>query len=206
MRTDLALAALAAGERVLAAALDDLAARHPDDADVAVVARDLAGRSREHVADLTRVAGARGDRSPLPAVPRSAVASDDPRPPLLADLRDAYVTASGVGADWDVLRQVALASRDDALAALVEAGAPHTEQQVTWLRAKLRESAAQGALDLAPPEIEGGTTMDRKDPSPDDVPELPEELDGLPHDEPADSPPATRDPADPDAHGPIIHA
>ncbi len=48
--------------------------------------------------------------------------------------------------------------------------------------------------------------MTGRDDDTPDVPELPEELDGLPHDEPADSPPAIEDPDDPDAHGPLIQA
>jgi len=40
----------------------------------------------------------------------------------------------------------------------------------------------------------------------DDVPELPEELDGLPHGEEKDTPPAMEDPANPDAHGPLFRA
>ena len=39
-----------------------------------------------------------------------------------------------------------------------------------------------------------------------DVPDLPDELDGLPDDQPQDSPPASEDPGNPDAHGPIVHA
>ena len=39
-----------------------------------------------------------------------------------------------------------------------------------------------------------------------EVPDLPDELDGLPDDQPVDSPPATEDPGNPDAHGPIVQA
>ena len=38
------------------------------------------------------------------------------------------------------------------------------------------------------------------------VPDLPDDLDGLPDDRPADSPPASEDPGNPDAHGPIVQA
>jgi len=48
--------------------------------------------------------------------------------------------------------------------------------------------------------------MNDRTPGPDDVPDLPDDLDGLPDDEPEDSPPALEDPANPDAHGPIIQA
>ena len=48
--------------------------------------------------------------------------------------------------------------------------------------------------------------MSDRTPAGDDVPDLPEALDGLPHDEPEDSPPALEDPGNPDAHGPLIRA
>lgn len=41
---------------------------------------------------------------------------------------------------------------------------------------------------------------------PDHAPDLPEELDGLPDGDRADSPPATEEPEDPDAHGPLVQA
>lgn len=40
----------------------------------------------------------------------------------------------------------------------------------------------------------------------DRSPDLPEDLDGLPDTERPDSPPAIEDPANPDAHGPLIQA
>ena len=43
-------------------------------------------------------------------------------------------------------------------------------------------------------------------PDNDDTPDLPDELDGLPDREPADSPPAIEEPENPDAHGPLIQA
>ncbi|WP_157465741.1 hypothetical protein [Cellulomonas sp. Leaf395] len=48
--------------------------------------------------------------------------------------------------------------------------------------------------------------MSEDTPRRDDVPDLPEERDGLPDKEPAHSPPAIEDPANPDAHGPMIQA
>ena len=48
--------------------------------------------------------------------------------------------------------------------------------------------------------------MSDRTPDRDDVPDLPDELDGLPDDRPQDSPPASEDPANPDAHGPIVQA
>ncbi|WP_315097707.1 hypothetical protein [uncultured Cellulomonas sp.] len=38
----------------------------------------------------------------------------------------------------------------------------------------------------------------------DEVPDLPDSLDGLPDDKPEDSPSALDEPGDPDAHGPMF--
>jgi hypothetical protein len=48
--------------------------------------------------------------------------------------------------------------------------------------------------------------MDQDKTHEDDVPDLPDELDGLPDGKRKDGPPAVDDPANPDAHGPIIQA
>lgn len=48
--------------------------------------------------------------------------------------------------------------------------------------------------------------MSERTPAEDDVPDLPPSLDGLPDDQPEESPPATEDPANPDAHGPMFRA
>ena len=39
---------------------------------------------------------------------------------------------------------------------------------------------------------------------PDEVPDLPESLDGLPDDTPKDDPSALEEPGNPDAHGPMF--
>jgi len=48
--------------------------------------------------------------------------------------------------------------------------------------------------------------VDDKSPARDDVPDLPDELDGIPDKEPPNAPPAIQDPDNPDAHGPLIQA
>ncbi|MET0789557.1 MAG: hypothetical protein ABWY33_09965 [Cellulomonas sp.] len=48
--------------------------------------------------------------------------------------------------------------------------------------------------------------MSERPTAPDDVPDLPESLDGLDDHEPKNAPPAIQDPTNPDAHGPLIQA
>jgi len=49
--------------------------------------------------------------------------------------------------------------------------------------------------------VTNDSTPDRQD-----VPDLPEDLDGLPDTDREDGPPAIEEPEDPDAHGPLIQA
>ncbi|WP_456844467.1 hypothetical protein [Cellulomonas sp. P5_C6] len=48
--------------------------------------------------------------------------------------------------------------------------------------------------------------MDDKSAARDDVPDLPDELDGISDKERPNAPPAIQDPNNPDAHGPLIRA
>ena len=48
--------------------------------------------------------------------------------------------------------------------------------------------------------------MSEHAPDREDVPDLPDDLDGLPDERPKDAPPAIDDPSNPDAHGPLIQA
>jgi hypothetical protein len=133
---------MALAEADLAAALGRLADDHRADADVSFVADDLAQWSQDHAAALAEHADLRLPDDAVDDV-RPAPARDDPGAALLRDLRDVYLRASGLASDWDVLGQAAKARRDDELLALVERCAPQNRRQVTWLRAKRKESAAQ---------------------------------------------------------------
>jgi len=129
---------MATAEADLAARLVALADAHRAEQDVHFVARDLARWSQDHAAALAEHAEIR-----LPEASAPSPARDDPGAALLADLRDVYGTACGLATDWDVLGQAAKARRDDELQELVELCAPQNRRQVTWLRAKRKESAAQ---------------------------------------------------------------
>jgi hypothetical protein len=128
----------ATAEAQLAAALTGLADAHQADQDVYYVARDLAQWSRDHAAALAERAETR-----VPDVALPASEPDDPGAALLRDLRQVYRLACALASDWDVLGQAAQAQRDDALLGLVQQCASQNQRQVTWLRAKRKESAAQ---------------------------------------------------------------
>ncbi len=62
-------------------------------------------------------------------------------------------------------------------------------------------------MGLTPPGSGTGVevlTMSDRTADQDEVPDLPDSLDGLPDDKPEDSPSALDEPGDPDAHGPMF--
>ena len=138
MKVSRLLADMATAEAELAAGLLRLADAHGDDQDVHHVARDLAQWSQDHAAALAERAETR-----LADIAVDLPGGDDPGAALLSDLRQVYRAACGLATDWDVLGQAAQARRDEGLGALVELCAPQNRRQVTWLRARRKESAAQ---------------------------------------------------------------
>jgi hypothetical protein len=132
------LAQMATAEADLAAGLLRLAGDHRAEPDVYYVAQDLTQWSRDHAAALAERAEIQLPEAAAPSRP-----ADDPGATLLRDLRDVYQAACGVATDWDVLGQEAKARHDDELLGLVELCAPQNRRQVTWLRAKRKEVAAQ---------------------------------------------------------------
>jgi hypothetical protein len=62
---------------------------------------------------------------------------------LTDDLRDVYLTAQRTEIAWVVLQQTAKAVRDAELVELVQRCHEQTQQTATWLRSRIKESAAQ---------------------------------------------------------------
>lgn len=152
----LAIRELHRSETKLAIDLLHLSNRHKDDHGIHHLARDLAGWSRQHVAELARVGHDYGltldpvtpDELPLLAGLEQKAAQlvgrrREPGLLLLADLRHLYRDASGVSLDWEVLAQAAQAIQDRELLALTKRCHPQTLRQVRWANAQLKESSAQ---------------------------------------------------------------
>jgi hypothetical protein len=62
---------------------------------------------------------------------------------LLRDLRELYLKACGVSADWELLAQAAQGMKDKDLLGLAEKCHPQTIRQMKWANGKLKESATQ---------------------------------------------------------------
>lgn len=159
MRIGSALAALHHDEHDLAQALLRLADEHRADHEVDQLGRDLAAWSTRHLREIAGVASRFGDQlDPAPddgptlaGEARRWLADRRGRTPeaelvLVRDLRDVYVRACGVQADWEMIGQAAQAIVDSELLDLATRCQGETRRQAAWARAKLKELATQALV------------------------------------------------------------
>lgn len=151
MKLDRMLRALHRSEHRMVSSLLGTADRHVVDHEVHHVAKDLARWSQQHVHELAEVGRQRGinlaDNAPADAgmfgrleQKASELTGVRPEPALLllADLRRLHLKAVGVAADWELLTQGALATRDDELLAVAGRCRPQTLRQAKWARSMLK--------------------------------------------------------------------
>lgn len=145
------------GERALEQHLLAAAARHRTDHEFHHVALDVARWSRGHagrLADAGRdhgldLSGPRGNPSPgaLAALREKAAEALGRRPEtgllLLNDLRELHLAAAQNSLHWEMLAQVAQATRDERLLALVAACHPQTLRQLRWTDTMIKILAPQ---------------------------------------------------------------
>jgi rubrerythrin len=157
MKVDLAIDAVQSAEADLAKELRLLAEHHAADHDVYHLGHTRARQCVRHVQQLAEFANSYdGERldaedatsvSIIEALRRrasTALGRSDVAGLLLADdLRDVYLTAQRTEIAWVVLEQTAKAIRDAALLELVQQCHEQTQQTATWLRSRIKESAAQ---------------------------------------------------------------
>jgi hypothetical protein len=62
---------------------------------------------------------------------------------LLRDLRDLFVEASGVEMDWTIVRQGAMAARDEPLVLAATVGLEETRRVLRWLTTRVKEASPQ---------------------------------------------------------------
>jgi hypothetical protein len=155
VKIKLALRQLHRSERKLAHELNVVAARHHSDQEIYHLARDLAGWSQDHVRNLAEYGRYYGLR--LSARPRTGAATGflqsrtsgmlrhRPEPGLLlvADLRRIHKLAAGVSVDWELLGQLAQATKDDELLSLTKRCHPETLRQMRWANSMLKELSPQ---------------------------------------------------------------
>ena len=157
MKVNLAIDGVQAAEADLAKELRLLAEHHAADHDVYHLGHTLARQCVGHLqqlGDFARRYGAQrmdaedatsaGVLELLRRRAAAALGRSEISGLLLADdLRDVYLIAQRTEIAWVVLQQTAKAVRDAELLELVQRCHEQTRQTATWLRSRIKESAAQ---------------------------------------------------------------
>lgn len=156
MKFGLVLEEMHRSENDLAHHLLVISERHKVDHEIYHLARDLARWSQQHVRDIADIAKnygedldpePRGEMGLMETVREKGSEMVGRRPEtgmlLLRDLRELYLKACGVSADWELLAQAAQGMKDKNLLGLAEKCHPQTIRQMKWANSKLKESATQ---------------------------------------------------------------
>lgn len=156
MRIGLVLHELHRSEHDLAQELLHASERHRVDHSIYHLGRDLAEWSRQHVreiADIARDYGQDLDREPKAELAMGRRLRERasellgrkgfPELALLHDLRQIYIQACGVSADWEMLAQAAQGIQHLDLLALAQRCHPDTQRQMKWANAAIKENSTQ---------------------------------------------------------------
>ena len=156
MKFGLVLEEMHRSENDLAHHLLTISERHKVDHEIYHLARDLARWSQQHVRDIADIAKnygedldpePRGEMGLMETIREKGSEMVGRRPEtgmlLLRDLRELYLKACGVSADWELLAQAAQGMKDKNLLALAQKCHPQTIRQMKWANGKLKESATQ---------------------------------------------------------------
>jgi hypothetical protein len=149
----LTLHALHHGEMHLAEQLTTMAERHRAEHEVRHVATDLAQWSREHVQRLAEAAHAHSLDLASPAAgvlsaqrekgAEAATHRPEPGLLLLRDLRELHLSAVENSLHWELLAQIAQATKDEGLLAVVCDCHPRTLRQMRWSNTMIKNLAPQ---------------------------------------------------------------
>ncbi|MEU7088783.1 hypothetical protein [Streptomyces achromogenes] len=151
---NLTLRVLHHGEKHLARKLTAVAERHRAEPEIHHVALDLAGWSREHAQRLSDTADRHGlDLRDFAGTPllsalgektaETMVHRPDPALLLLRDLRELHLDAAENSVHWEMLAQVAQATKDDELLGLASSCHPATLRQMRWTNTMIKVLAPQ---------------------------------------------------------------
>jgi len=156
MKFGLVLEEMHRSENDLAHHLLIISERHKVDHEIYHLARDLARWSQQHVRDIAAMGKnygldldpePRGEMGLMESIREKGSEMVGRRPEtgmlLLRDLRELYLKACGVSADWELLAQAAQGMKDKDLLGLAEKCHPQTIRQMKWANGKLKESATQ---------------------------------------------------------------
>ncbi|MGO4691795.1 hypothetical protein [Glaciibacter sp. 2TAF33] len=149
MNVDLYLGLLRNAERTLATSFRQVADGHGDEPDVYNLCHTLAEQCDDHVSQLHPIVeryGARPDSEPERFHADALTETRSGPVGLLRDLQDVFLLASLVDITWTVVKQAALALRDEELLAVVGSCEPETQVQLSWLKTRMKQAAPQALI------------------------------------------------------------
>lgn len=159
MKLGLVLHELHRSENDLALELLQVSERNKVDHEIYHLGRDLAKWSQDHVREIAEVARDYGQNlNPEPkhelnlAEKLREKGSDlmgrrsTPSLLMLRDLREIYMKASGVSADWEMLAQAAQGIKHTDLLEVTKRCHPQTLRQMRWANAMLKVNSTQALI------------------------------------------------------------
>lgn len=149
MKLPVYLGLLHSGERALAESFRQLADGHGDEPDVYHLCHTLAQQCDEHERRLSPVVERYGEQPDDEPERFHAEAMSESRSGalgLLRDLQDVHTLVAFVDTTWTVVKQAALALRDEALLAITDECEAQTKLQQDWLETRIKQAAPQALL------------------------------------------------------------
>lgn len=143
------LGLLQKAEQALASSYRLVADGHGAEPDVYHLCQTLATQCDQHERSLAPTRARYGDRpDDEPARLHAVELSTTRTGPLglIRDLQDLYLLASLVDVTWMMIKQAALALRDDELNAVVRNCEPETKVQLGWLTTRMKQAAPQALI------------------------------------------------------------
>lgn len=149
MKFPVYLGMLRNAESVLASSFRAVADEHGDEPDVFVLCHTLADQCDEHERLLAPVVDRYGEQPDDEPERLHAAELSEPRTGplgLLRDLQDLYVLASMVEMTYTLVRQAALALRDEELLGIIGTCSQQTSVQIAWLSTRAKQAAPQALI------------------------------------------------------------
>lgn len=138
-----------AASKTLADSFRQVADGHADEPDVHLACHRLAQWCDRHVEKLMPIAeryGEQQEEEPERLHAEGLAETREGGVGLLRDLQDLFVLASFVQVTWTVLGQAAQGRRDRELLAVVASCDAETEQQLLWLKTRIKQAAPQALI------------------------------------------------------------
>ena len=150
MNLNIYLGLLHKGEQTLADSFRQVAEGHGAEPDVHFLCRTLAKQCDHHeelLAPLAERYGEDGSDDEPERLHADGLSETRSGPVgLLRDLQDLYLLATLVDATWTVVEQAGSALRDKELLSAVEKCQAETQQQISWLKTRMKQAAPQALL------------------------------------------------------------